>query len=314
MSVSSVVLSDADWRAQTKAVGSTLGSSAAAVAMGVGYKSRFAFWAEATGKVPAETTIPADRRRRLLVGTALEPLILDELRVVKPDLQVELPPPGQHLVLRNSEFPHLHDTPDGLIVAPFRGPIEAKSVDERDTDWGVEASLYSLVQTHHHFLVGGTTEGLIAAWVGLHGKEFLTYEVTANREFLEKLQQALAELWACIQNDTPPAVDGDESTLAALKAMYPKDDGTEAVLDEPVWRDCVEAWRDAKDRIKSANEEAETIENMLRSAIGTASYGVIPGFARVSNKTIGNKGRNCKGCGDVIQKPYTYRSLREVKL
>ena len=179
---------------------------------------------------------------RLAMGRALEPLIAQRFMedsgmvVVTDPAQIQsiledgpadlaFARYGDQLLARNSQFPFLHATPDGLCwrtdVPERIFTWEAKTVEVWHKDeWAEGPPEHVRVQTLQNDLVLGTDGGVVAAWIGL-AERFLWADIGAF-EYDEALAhiEAMADFMTLVENATEP------TATAADKIERPE-------MDEP---------------------------------------------------------------------------------
>jgi predicted phage-related endonuclease len=242
-------------------------------------------------------------------GHTLEPVIADEF-VMRENKR--LFDSGRFSIYRSKEWPWLFCTPDriiedyepGIHVDKYNpGVLEIKTSGAYlAKEWDDQIPFAYQIQVQHQLAVTGYTWGAIAVLIG--GRDFRTYEVERNEDFIAGLVEHCREFYVQIETGIQPTIDGSESTTRAIKALHPADDGQTAQLptEAAEWHDKLLA---AKQAEKQAKEEKALYENKLRAAIGSATFGELGEGLKYSLKTTEKKGWTVA--------PSTCRTLRHVK-
>ncbi len=277
-----------------------VGASDSPAILGEGYASRNAFsvYAEkAEGTAPGIETTEA-----MEVGLRMQPLILD-LFQERTAIEVIETPPFQ-VAFANGQ-PYVGATLDAEVMEHGkRGVAEAKNVGEYvAADWyGEEAPLTVLIQVQHQLLCTGYSFGYGIALLG--GNRLVWRRIERNEGFIAALVRQLGEFWGHVERRMPPAIDGSRATRETLKRLYPNDTGEEIALpiDSNLWdRDLVEA----KKEVTDWEERVVCAANKIRSAMGTASVGVLPGGGRYTHRIVNRPGHHVGAS--------SYRTLRREK-
>ena len=171
------------------------------------------------------------------------------------------------------------DDPVGLLEVKTAGPYVADS-------WEDGVPLYYRVQVHHELAVTGLPRAWVAVLIG--GRDFRTFEVPRDEATIDALVAREAEWWRShVEALVPPPVDGDESTVEALKRLY-ADVVEESEVDLPDDAETLLLELQAS-KGRAANEERlqAQIQNELRAALGNAEVGLIDGVPAVTWKAQG---------------------------
>lgn len=162
------------------------------------------------------------------------------------------------------------------------GVAEAKTGGEfRVSDWDGEPPVYVVAQVQHQLMVTGEKLALIGALLG--NRTFLWCELKRDDLFIEKMLKAEEEFLGRLKRKEPPDPDGSDSSLRAVKALYPKDAGHAVQLSGQA----AEHWTE-RVMVKQQISKLEVLEKELRARIAleikTASYGILPGGQVLSFK------------------------------
>jgi predicted phage-related endonuclease len=239
-------------------------------------------------------------------GNILEPAIASKYEIVTGRKLLD---PGRFAIRTSTAYPHMLCTLDRIIDATNekygtgQGDLSIKNAGEfKRRDWEEEPPLPYQVQLQHEMCVTGLQWGSFAVLIG--GNKFHWCDVPRNEKFISYLVEREEEFWDNVQRNIPPAPDGSDSTREVLLRLYPKDQGQskELPLDAAEW---IARRRAAKDALKAAQDEIQTVENLIKAAIGEASIGLVGGSPVISWKAQ-------------HREPYTvdaadFRVLREIK-
>ena len=66
------------------------------------------------------------------------------------------------------------------------------------------------------------------------GQKLKWFDFEVNQKFIDGALVHLEKFWELVQTNTPPEVDGSDSTADAIARLYGSDDGSTIDLDEQV--------------------------------------------------------------------------------
>ena len=249
-------------------------SEVAAILGGNLHKSAHAFWCQKAGLLPPDDTNLAMRR-----GHHMEPFIAN---IYVETTGNDVYDPGDYAVWAHPDLSYFRCTPDRLTCADNM-PVELKdighniSMQMRDG----EPPLTYQAQVQAQMAILGAEEADLACF--MDGRDFEVFHFTRNDRFIKAMLAEVEEFYDRLQNGDPPPVDGHPSTAAALAALHPDDNG-ETVTLSPEVIDAAIALDRVKAHIKGLETEKTKHENVIKEAIGDATFGEAPGF-RFSWKT-----------------------------
>lgn len=248
-----------------------VGASDSPALLGVGYsnESPYTVWAKKRGLLP-ET----DGTEAMDWGRWLQPTIISKFGEIAG---LEVQDMGEFTIQQHPEFPFIGCTLDGLCDDAECGlaVVECKNVGQYSAgDWqNDEPPLRVQVQVQHQMLATGLDAAYVVGLVG--GNKLEWRRVVRNDEFIDGLISELTAFWQLVQEGIPPPVDGSAATRDAIRRLHPKDKGF--IVDLPT--EATE-WHQQFEEAKAAKKLAEQIEgqvgNLLRAAIGDATYGRLP--------------------------------------
>lgn len=206
------------------------------------------------------------------------------------------------LTAESAEHPRPEGVAAGSLLSTDGVPLEAKAVMAgKAKAWKEDPPLPFQVQLQIQLACTGAQWGALVALIG--GVQIVWRDMVRNDRFLAAILPKLEEFWIGVKNNRPPRPDDKASTLAALKALWPVDDGSTVELGD----DALELL-DARDRAfvvaRDAKREARRCENELRALMGAAAFARLPGRQYVALETKTRAGYTR------VVKPTTYRTLR----
>ena len=254
-------MSKEEW---TKLRSTTIGGSDAAAILGLNpYKSPYALWAEKTGK-----TIPEDisGKEAVRLGTDLEEYVAKRFaEATGKKVRRE-----NYTVFRD-DMPYAHANYDRLVIGERAG-LEIKTTNtlhlSKFKNGEFPANYY--VQCCHYLLISGLERWYLAVLV--LGVEFKVFTIERDEAELEALKMAEESFWENVQSDTPPAIDGMDSTIDALNAAFPASepdtemDLTGCAADLAILDECSQ-------QIKALEEKKTAAQARIMEAMGSTERG-----------------------------------------
>jgi len=238
------------------------------------WKSAYKLWAEFCG-----TLEPDDLSDNIpcRVGHELEPLAK---RMYTEQTERALAGLGDFDLRTNDLYPRTHVTADDIIL-PCKGHdgdgiLEIKTTGESQAHlWkGGSPPLTAQVQVQHGMMITGCGWGSIGVMIG--NREFAWVDVKRNDEFIERVSlPAIRAFLKLVDDREAPPVDESESTAAAIKALYPKDDATTAILPESAIA-VTDRIVELKARRKTDKTELTGRESTIKELIGDSTFGDLP--------------------------------------
>ena len=205
-----------------------IGSSDAPEVLGLGYKGRYRLWAEKTGLVPEEDL---SDNENVQLGLLFQDAIGKgyALRTGKQVVPADM---VYHASGNDWQFA----SPDFLVVDSDKpvGLLEVKlhSLQEAGRHPPDEPFLRDVVQVQHQLAVCGFEMGAIAYVLDGRGRRLVHWDVPADPVFQDAMTEAEANFWHLVTTNTPPDVDGKESTTKALNRLYSQSGNTLVRIDD----------------------------------------------------------------------------------
>lgn len=275
----------------------SIGASEVAMVLGMSpWGGPLALYAQKTGQMAPPNL---DDNEAVFWGNKLEAAIINGYaartgRLVKPF----------GIMLRSRRFPWLTATPDALTSDDGGAtwwPLQVKNVGFNSAEhWQDGPPGYYRVQVIQEALVYGSTKTTAAALVA--GQKLIWDDVEADDFTVRQIVNLSRTFWEDqVQKRVPPAADASPSALAALHALYPREDPEKFRVLPASLLEVDSALQDAKERRRAADAEIEALEIRIKEAIADAAHAVLPDGTRYSYTTV--------ECKEQIRKAYSFRKL-----
>lgn len=253
------------------------GSDASAVAGLNRWRSPVQVWLEKTGQI--EDTGDSEA---MYWGRVLEDVVAREFSK-RTGKKVR----RRNAILRHPEHQFMIANVDRMVVGENAG-LECKTTSEwRRVEWADEEIPDEyIIQCQHYMAVTGYEKWYIAVLIG--GNKFLWQEVKRDEEIIDYLIQIEGDFWRLVETNTPPPMDGTESSSQALKLLYPESRAGKAIELPTEAEELISEWEAVKAMIAGYEEKLAAIENQLKAMLGEAESGTV-GDKLVSWKTITSK-------------------------
>lgn len=280
---------------------SGIGGSDAPVIAGVGETSLLELYTEKIGIVEPDDISDKDI---VYWGKKLEPLVADKYQ---EETQRSLVNHGIHFFKRSDLGVPLFASLDREIV-PINGQgpgdLQIKTtghyskrelLEELPIDWQV--------QIQHELAVMDWEWASLAALL-FPSRKLVWVDAQRNDSFIKSLLEKEREFWDRIVHKDPPAPDASESAKKTIAKLYPKDNGKTVFLSKAAIEWDAKLTQ-AKAQEAQAKADHKQYENLLKMAIGDATFGVLPNAVTYSNKHQGRAGYTVE--------PTEFRVLKKVK-
>lgn len=266
-------MSHAEWlEVRRKSIG---GSDAGAVLGLNKYNSPYALWCEKTGKV-----IPDDisDKETVRLGNDLEDYVA----------QRWMEATGKRLrrdnhIYYNSDYPFAHANIDRDVVGEDAG-FEAKTTSSWEILQQCREGNYPdhwYTQIVHYMMVTGKKKWYLG--VLCLGKGFYHFEIDRDEAEIAALANEEELFWGHVTTNTPPALDGAESTSEALKVIL-GDSNPGQEIDLAGVSSYISLYQRTKEQVDKLEGELESYKNHIMQYMGTAEKGSF-GDVSISYKT-----------------------------
>lgn len=209
---STLNMSRDEWTAQRN---KSLGGSDAPAIIGLNpYSSPYTVWAEKLGKLP-----PKEDNEAMRQGRDLEAYVAERF-TEKTGKKVR----RENSIIYNPEYPFAHANVDRIIVGEDAG-LECKTtstLNMKNFKNGAYPDTY-YVQCVHYMMVTGCQKWYLAVLV--LGRDFMVFEIERDEEEIKALAESEKAFWDFVEKQTPPAVDGSESTSKTISTIFPESNG-----------------------------------------------------------------------------------------
>lgn len=179
-------------------------------------------------------------------------------------------------LLEHPEHSFMLATIDRRVVGG--GLLECKTTSEWKRDeWGEDKApdMY-IVQVQHYFAVTGEQSGWLAVLIG--GNRLLIVPVERDQEFIDNLIAAEEAFWRCVEDRTPPEVDGSSACTEAINALYPEaDEGSSIILPLKDGTRLLADYKQAVVDAKAGAAEVDRLANEIKTLMGEAEAAFLPG-------------------------------------
>ena len=257
-----------DWLAVRK---QGIGSSDAAAAVGLNpYKSQLELWLEKTGRDTSLPKLdPQDEDSPAYWGNILEPIVATHYsrrsghRVRRINAVLQHPDPKLAWMLANIDRE--------VIGAPEVQILECKTAGINGARlWKEGVPEYVQLQVMHQLAVTGKQAADVAVLLG--GQHLEVHRIERDESMIARLIDLERLFWDYVVSDTPPPADGTASADAALRCLYPEDNGQ--TLDFSQHTELASTYLELKavrQRIAQQETREAQLKQVLQQAMGEAT-------------------------------------------
>lgn len=251
-----------------------IGGSEAGAVVGLNpHVSPYSLWAQKTGQ-----SEPFEGNLTTKVGAYLEEFVA-KLFEEETGKKVR----RKNAMLVNDKFPWAEANVDRMVVGED-ALLEIKTTNSlpvmRMTKRGEYPSQW-YCQVMHYMAVTELKKAYLAVLINC--REFQLFEIERDEEEIKALMAAEERFWKCVEDMTPPDIDGTEPTTKAISEVYPESDPGYTV-DLQMFSEELENLKE----LKAQKEEIETsiseIENKIKDFMGEADEGLTD-YVKITWKT-----------------------------
>jgi len=257
-----------DWLAVRK---QGIGSSDAAAAVGLNpYKSQLELWLEKTGR---DTSLPKldpnEEESPAYWGNILEPIVATHYtkrsghRVRRVNAVLQHPDPKLPWMLANIDREVIGADDVQILECKTAGINGARL-------WKDGVPEYVQLQVMHQLAVTGKQAADVAVLLG--GQHLEIHRIERDESMIARLIDLERLFWDYVVSDTPPPADGTDSAEAALRCLYPEDNGQ--TLDFSQHPELATTYRELKAVRQSINQQEAReaqLKQVLQQAMGIAT-------------------------------------------
>lgn len=258
---------------RTKGIG---GSDAAVIIGASPYKSPYRLYLEKRGELLATE----EETESMRWGTLLEETIAREY-AARTERKIQ-----RCQMQWSKEHPFMYANIDRKIVGDPRGlgVLEIKSFSEYNRAKSDDASLdHVRYQAQHYMVVMGTQYRWASVSILFGGNKMRWFDFDRDDVIIRYLVQLESEFWQRVQDGNPPPLMGHPDESDTVKGQYPSDNG-EAVFLPDTALGYVHHLLDVREQIKCLEADKDADETQLKTYLGEAAEGIIPGFGSVTWK------------------------------
>ena len=219
--VSTKELPREDWLAVRK---QGIGSSDASAAVGLNpYKSQLELWLEKTGRDATLPKIdPHDEESPAYWGNVLEPIVAWHYSKRTKNKVRRINAVLQH---PSADLPWMLANIDREVIGADDVQIlECKTAGINGARlWKDGVPEYVQLQVMHQLAVTGKQAADVAVLLG--GQHLEIHRIERDEKMIARLIELERKFWTYVETDTPPPADGSASAEAALRCLYPEDNG-----------------------------------------------------------------------------------------
>lgn len=257
-----------DWLAVRK---QGIGSSDAAAAVGLNpYKSQLELWMEKTGRDESLPKLdPQDEESPAYWGNVLEPIVAWHYskrsgnRVRRINAVLQHPDPELPWMLANIDREVIGADDVQILECKTAGINGARL-------WKEGVPEYVQLQVMHQLAVTGKQAADVAVLLG--GQHLEIHRIERDESMIARLIDLERLFWDYVVSDTPPPADGTDSAEAALRCLYPEDNGQ--TLDFSQHTELASTYQELK-TVRQSIAQQETreaqLKQVLQQAMGTAT-------------------------------------------
>lgn len=191
-------------------------------------------------------------------------------------------------VRSSKDLPYFRVNMDRTIISHPRGPgyLEAKNLEHSYQIKSLaELPEEYYLQMQHGLFVTGYAWGAFAIRAGGRMVDPEAMIVDRDQETIDKMVAAGRFFWEdLVLKGVLPDVDGSESAADMLAKLYPKDDGREVTLTDPIIREKMLALQVLKSEYDAAEAGLTAIKNRIKWYMNDASVLHIPEWGAVTWK------------------------------
>lgn len=257
-----------------------IGGSDASVVCGINrYKTPIELWMEKVNNFP-----PQETGESAYWGTTLEPIVREEF-TKRTGIKVGV----VKQLLQSEEHPFMLANLDGVCHDEKLGKciFEAKTASAfKIGEWENSIPDEYMLQIQHYMAVTEFKAAYIAVLIG--GNTFRWRLIERDEELISMLIELEARFWKCVENSTPPPVDGSDACAKYLADKYSESVAKFAIELPFEAEKLLKDYNDACQKLSAVTEEKQLAENKLKQLLGEHEVGTF-GENIVSWKSVSSE-------------------------
>lgn len=246
-----------------------LGGSDIATICGLNkYKSPIELWMEKTNQIESKKAGEA-----AYWGNVMEPIIREEF-TLRTNLNVRL----VLAILKHPIHSFMLANLDGVIDDPVCGEciFEAKTASVyKLNEWEDNIPEGYMLQIQHYMAVTGYRRTFIAVLIG--GNTFKYKTIERDDELIDMIIKLETNFWNYVTSNTPPPMDGSESSSELLNRLYPEGKNKLKIELPQDANDLITQYELGKEKEKESCKIKDEAVNKLKALLGDNELGYING-------------------------------------
>ena len=256
--ISTVGMSHEEWLEHRR---HTIGGSEASTIVGmITYSSPYTVWAEKLGKLP-----PKEDNEAMRLGRDLEDYVAKRF-TEKTGKKVR----RENNILWNPDYPFAHANVDRMVIGEDAG-LECKTtsvLNLKSFKNGEFPDTY-YVQCMHYMMVTGCKRWYLAVLV--LGRGFFDFVIERDEEEIKALAKSEEAFWEYVKSNTPPAVDGSNSTSETISTVFPN--SNEETVNLFAYEGCLNQYISIGNQIKELKTRQDELANNVKVFMGESGKG-----------------------------------------
>ena len=301
--ISTKGMSHDEWlKHRQKSIG---GSDASAILGMNAYSSPYTVWADKLGKLP-----PKEDSEAMRIGRDLEEYVAQRF-TEKTGKKVR----RENNIILNPDFPFAHANIDRMVIGEDAG-LECKTTSSLNLakfkNGEFPDNYYA--QCVHYMMVTGCKRWHLGVLV--LGRGFFEFTIERDEDEIAALAKSEADFWEYVKKQTPPAVDGTDSTTKTISTIFPNSN-TETV-NLFAYETDLKSYMTFNSLIKDIEKQRDEVANRIKAFLGEAGKGESDGFKvswSATERTTFDHKRFAEENPDVdLTKYYKHSSYRTFKV
>ena len=257
-----------EWLADRR--GAVGGSDIAAIMGKSPYKSAVTLWAQRCNYIDEDATNSA-----MLIGTILEPAIIELYKYHNPELTVHTP---AHTWAMNSDD-RLRANPDGFIENAF-GDTSILEIKYSRQHWKELPENYRYQVIWYQTVTGLHNPATLAA-ITADGYQEFTIEF--DKQLSDKMKLSAIDFLGLVEHEIMPNWDGAANTYETIRALHPEIRDEETEIDSETYR----LLTDALDMQELWTQQVTLRKMEVMKQLNGAKWGYVDGEQVVSLRARG---------------------------
>ncbi len=242
-----------------------IGGSDASVVCGINrYKSPIELWLDKTDQLPYQ-----EAGESAYWGTQLESLVRSEF---SKRTGIDVEKKGE--ILQSKTYPFMLANLDGICEHPQFGTcgFEAKTTSAyKANEWEDTIPDEYQLQIQHYMAVTGFEGFYIAVLIG--GNTFRWKFVRRDEDIISMLIELESNFWNCVQNKTPPQIDGSTASAKFLAERFSESIPKSQIKLPDTADELIKQYDVACEELELASEKKQEAENKLKQMLGENEIG-----------------------------------------